>query len=48
LAISASKTFAVTLVASASGSDTITATAATANADLVPGNDKDSVVVRAI
>ena len=48
LAIGASKTFAVTLVASASGSDTITASAATANADLVPGNDKHSVVVTAV
>jgi hypothetical protein len=36
------------LVASASGSDTITASAATANADLVPGNDKHSVVVTAV
>ena len=48
LAISASKTFAVTLVASASGSDTITASAADANTDLVPGNDKHSVVVTAV
>jgi len=48
LAIGASKTFAVTLVASASGSDRITASATTTNTDLVPGNDKDSVVVKAI
>jgi hypothetical protein len=48
LATGASKIFPVTLVASASGSDTITASAATANTDLVPGNNKDSVVVTAI
>ena len=48
LAASSKKTFPVTLVASASGSDSITASATTANADLVPGNNKESVVVTAI
>jgi filamentous hemagglutinin len=48
LATSAKKTFAVALVASASGSDTITASATTANTDLVPGNNKQSVVVTAV
>jgi len=48
LASGASKIFPVTLVASASGSDTISASAASANTDLVPANNKKSAVLTAI
>ena len=48
LAVSAEKTFTITLVGAASGSYTLTATATSANTDLVPANNKESAVVTVV
>jgi len=48
LAVSAEKTFTITLVGAASGSYTFTATATSANTDLVPANNKESAVVTVV